>query len=119
MRDHLSQIFQALADPTRRALLAELALGEANISDLSKPFLNKLSQPAITKHLKVLEQAGLVRKTKDAQWRNCSLKVAPLREASDWIDQYRELWEQTLDRLGDYLSEVQTLERKVKGKKDE
>ncbi|MES2745389.1 MAG: metalloregulator ArsR/SmtB family transcription factor [Bdellovibrionota bacterium] len=119
MRDHLSQTFQALADPTRRALLAELAQGEANISDLSKPFLKKLSQPAITKHLKVLEQAGLIRKTKDAQWRNCSIKVEPLQVASSWIDQYRELWEQSLDRLGDYLDDMQTVERKAKGKKDE
>lgn len=114
MKDHLSQTFQALADPTRRALLAQLAQGASNISDLSKPFTRKLSQPAITKHLKVLENAGLIHKTKDAQWRKCSLSAEPLKEASGWIDQYREFWEDQLDRLGEYLNEVQEEQRKDK-----
>lgn len=114
--DHLSSTFQALADPTRRAMLARLSKGEANVSDLAKPFLKEMSLPAVTKHLKVLENAGLITKTKDAQWRSCKLNGDPLKEATDWIEQYREFWEESLDRLGEYLKEVQAA-KKTKGKK--
>ncbi len=119
MRDHLSTTFSALADPTRRAILAQLAIEEATVSDLAKPFAKHLSLPAITKHLKVLENAGLIQKEKSAQWRNCSLSIAPLKEASSWIEQYRALWEETLDRLGEYLNEVQAnkpVRKQQKGK---
>lgn len=116
MKDHLSQTFSALADPTRRAILAKLSQGESSVSDLAKPFLKDMTLPAITKHLKVLEGAGLIQKTKDAQWRNCSISAAPLQEASGWIEQYRKLWEESLDRLGDYLKEIQA-QKKTKGKK--
>lgn len=114
--DHLSSTFQALADPTRRAMLARLSKGEANVSDLAKPFLKEMSLPAVTKHLKVLENAGLITKTKDAQWRSCKLNGDPLKEATDWIDQYRVFWEESLDRLGEYLKEVQAA-KKTKEKK--
>lgn len=115
MRDSLSTTFSALADPTRRAILAHLARGEANVSDLAKPFLREMSLPAITKHLKVLENAGLIRKTKTAQWRTCSISAAPLEEASGWMEQYRLFWEESFDRLGEYLKEVQA-KKKRKGK---
>lgn len=108
MRDPLSTTFSALADPTRRAILARLAKGEANVSDLAKPFLQEMSLPAITKHLKVLESAGLIRKTRAAQWKNCSISAAPLKEASGWMEQYRRFWEESFDRLGEYLKEIQT-----------
>jgi DNA-binding transcriptional ArsR family regulator len=107
MPDGLSQTFAALADPTRRAILAQLAHGDANVSDLALPFMDAMSLPAVTKHLKVLERAGLVRKTRAAQWRTCSLNPQPLREATDWIEEYRRMWEASLDRLGDYLNELQ------------
>lgn len=103
MRDRLSLVFSALADPTRRALLHRLADGEANVLDLAEPFLNDMSLPAITKHLKVLERAGLVNRSRQAQWRPCRLNGEPLREASDWMDQHRIAWEAQLDRLGEYL----------------
>lgn len=103
MQDRLSQTFAALADPTRRAMLARLSEGEANVSDLAKPFLKDMSLPAVTKHLKVLEKAGLVTKGRDAQWRPCKLNGAPLKDATDWMEQYREYWEESLDRLGEYL----------------
>lgn len=115
MKDQLSSTFAALADPTRRALLAQLAEGESNVTDLAKPFLKKMSLPAITKHLNVLEGAGLIRKTKDAQWRTCTISVAPLKEATNWMEQYRQFWEESFDRLGDYLKEVQETENR-KGK---
>lgn len=107
MPDGLSQTFAALADPTRRAILAQLAHGDANVSDLAQPFMDDMSLPAVTKHLKVLERAGLVRKTRAAQWRTCSLNPRPLKEATDWIEAYRRMWEESLDRLGDYLHELQ------------
>lgn len=107
MPDGLSLTFSALADPTRRAILARLASGEANVSDLAKPFMKAMSLPAVTKHLKVLESAGLVRKSRAAQWRTCSLNPKPLKEATDWIEEYRRVWEDCLDRLGDYLDELQ------------
>lgn len=105
-RDPLSVTFAALADPTRRALLARLSQGEASVSELAQPFLTIMSLPAITKHLKVLEHAGLITKTRDAQWRPCRLNGAPLFQATNWIEQYRAFWEQSLDRLGDYLKTV-------------
>lgn len=101
--DPLSRTFSALADPTRRAMLARLAEGEANVSDLAAPFLHSMSLPAVTKHLQVLEKAGLVRKGRNAQWRPCRLNGEPLREANDWMEQYRVAWEEQLDRLGAYL----------------
>jgi DNA-binding transcriptional ArsR family regulator len=103
MRDPLSRTFAALADPTRRAMLARLSEGEANVSDLAEPFLRDMSLPAVTKHLKVLENAGLITKGRKAQWRPCQLNGEPLREAVDWMEQYRVVWEDQLDRLGAYL----------------
>lgn len=113
MQDQLSQTFSALADPTRRALLGRLSSGEASVSDLAKPFLKKMSLPAITKHLKVLENAGLVTKTRDAQWRPCKLNPEKLKDASDWMEQYRIFWEESFDRLEEYL---QTLNSKAEAK---
>ena len=102
MQDHLSQTFSALADPTRRAILARLSQGEASVSDLAEPFLKDMSLPAITKHLKVLEKCGLVTKTREAQWRPCKLNGAPLKDATDWMEQYRQFWEESFDRLDAY-----------------
>ena len=99
--DQLSMTFSALSDPTRRAILARLASGETTVTDLARPF--KMTKPAVTKHLKVLEKAGLVRKGRQAQWRPCQLNGEPLREAVDWMEQYRIAWEEQLDRLGAYL----------------
>lgn len=113
--DQLSQTFSALADPTRRAMLARLSRGEANVSDLAKPFLKNMSLPAITKHLKVLEKAGLVTKTRDAQYRPCKLNGEGLRPAADWMEQYRQYWEESFDRLEAYLK---TVTAKTKGKKN-
>lgn len=107
-QDHLSNTFAALADPTRRAILARLAAGETSVTELAAPFA--MSLPAVTKHLKVLERAGLITRGRQAQWRPCKLDAAPLREASDWVAQYRQFWEQRLDRLDDYLSTIQTKE---------
>jgi len=106
--DHLSATFAALADPTRRAILARLSLGEISVTELAEPF--EMSLPAVTKHLKVLEKAGLITRGRHAQWRPCRLKAAPLREVSDWVEQYRRHWEERLDRLGEYLKELQALE---------
>lgn len=103
MRDPLSRTFAALADPTRRAMLARLSEGEANVSDLAQPFLRDMSLPAVTKHLKVLENAGLITKGRKAQWRPCQLNGEPLREAVDWMEQHRVAWEDQLDRLAAYL----------------
>lgn len=107
--EQLSLTFAALADPTRRAILAHLAKGEASVSELAKPF--KMSLPAISKHIKVLERAGLIVRGREAQWRPCQIKAQPLKEAVDWIEQYRQLWEQRLDQLDDYLHELQTQEK--------
>jgi DNA-binding transcriptional ArsR family regulator len=115
--DKLTQTFAALADPTRRAILSRLSKGEANVSDLAKPFLKEMSLPAVTKHLKVLEKAGLVTKTKDAQWRPCKLNSAPLKNATDWMEQYRVFWEESFDRLDAYLKTV-TSRKKMKGRKN-
>jgi len=105
MPDHLSDTFSALADPTRRAILARLAQGEATVMELSEPFT--LTQPAISKHLKVLEKAGLISRTRTAQWRPCRLEPGPLRDAFDWVQHYRRFWDDSFDRLDDYLAELQ------------
>lgn len=116
MQDPLTATFSALADPTRRAMLARLSQGEASVSDLAKPFLKDMSLPAVTKHLKVLEKAGLITKTRDAQWRPCKLNGAPLKDISNWMEQYRIFWEESFDRLEAYLKTV-TVKKKTKGKK--
>ena len=103
--DTLSSTFSALADPTRRAMLARLALGELSVTELAKPF--EMSMPAISKHLKVLERAGLISRGREAQWRPCKLKASPLKDAAEWIEHYRKFWEESLDRLDDYLREIQ------------
>jgi len=103
--DPLSTTFAALADPTRRAILARLARGNATVLELAEPF--ELSLPAISKHLKVLERAGLVTRGREAQWRPCQLRAKPLRDAAGWIEAYREQWEQRLDRMAEYLEELQ------------
>ncbi|MDQ1922494.1 ArsR/SmtB family transcription factor [Massilia pseudoviolaceinigra] len=107
-QDHLSTTFAALADPTRRAILARLADGEASVTALAAPF--QMSLPAVTKHLKVLERAGLITRGRQAQWRPCKLEAQPLREAADWMAHYRQFWEGSLDRLDDYLTNLQTKE---------
>lgn len=120
MQDHLSQTFAALADPTRRAMLARLSKGEANVSDLAKPFLNNMSLPAVTKHLKVLEKAGLITKSKDAQWRPCKLNGEAFKDVADWMEMYRQFWEESFDRLDAYLKTVTaapTAKKTAKGKK--
>ena len=106
MRDALSQTFSALADPTRRALLAHLSDGEASVGDLARPFLKEMSLPAVTKHLKVLEKAGLITKGRDAQFRPCRLNAPALKDASEWMEQYRVYWEDSFDRLGTCLKSV-------------
>jgi DNA-binding transcriptional ArsR family regulator len=115
MQDQLSQTFSALADPTRRAILARLSEGETSVTELATPFLHEMSLPAITKHLKVLEKAGLITKTKDAQWRPCRLNATPLKDISNWMEQYRIFWEESFDRLEDYLKTI-TAEKKAKRK---
>ncbi|MDB6106031.1 MAG: ArsR family transcriptional regulator [Gammaproteobacteria bacterium] len=102
--DHLSATFAALSDPTRRAILARVATGETSVSELARPF--DMSLPAISKHLKVLERAGLILRGREAQWRPCRLKAEPLKDAARWIDGYRQHWEQRLDRLDGYLQEL-------------
>lgn len=103
--DALSTTFAALADPTRRAILARLAEGSATVKELSEPF--SMSGPAISKHLRVLERAGLISQGREAQWRPCRLEAAPLKEVADWTETYRRFWEGSFDRLGDYLAELQ------------
>lgn len=112
--DPLSATFAALADPTRRAILARLAFGETTVNELSKPF--DISGPAISKHLKVLEGAGLITRGREAQWRPCKIEPMALKSLDEWLDQYRRFWEQRLDRLEDYLRELQGLP--PKGTKD-
>jgi DNA-binding transcriptional ArsR family regulator len=109
--DQLSSTFAALADPTRRAILAHLMSGEASVSELAEPF--EISMPAISKHLKVLEGARLITRSRDAQWRRCRIDAAPLKEADDWIENYRMAWEHQLDRLHDYLEDLKAKERKA------
>ena len=103
--DHLDAIFAALADPTRRAIVERLSAGEATVTELAEPFA--MSLPAVSKHLKVLEQAGLISRGRDAQWRPCRLEVEPLRIATNWIEEHRRFWEQSYDRLEVYLRELQ------------
>jgi DNA-binding transcriptional ArsR family regulator len=110
--DTLSSKFAALADPTRRAILNRLASGATSVTELAKPF--DMSLPAISKHLKVLERAGLIRRGRAAQWRPCQLQARPLKNAAHWIEQYRKFWEESFDRLDDYLKQIQ---RKEKGKR--
>jgi len=112
--DRLSTTLAALADPTRRAILARLALGETTVTELAAPF--KISQPAISKHLKVLERAGLIARGREAQWRPCRLDAGPLRELDSWLGGYRQFWEQSFDRLDTYLKELQAKE-KTRGRK--
>ena len=107
--DALSQTFAALADPTRRSILARLADGEASVTDLAAPFA--MSMPAISKHLKVLERAGLIARSRDAQYRPCHLDAGPLKEVADWVAEYRQFWEQSFDRLDAYLRELQKKEK--------
>ncbi len=104
-RDPLSVTFAALADPTRRAILARLVEGEAPVTELARPF--EISLPAVSKHLKVLERAGLIERSRHAQWRPCRLEAAPLREVADWVTRYRRFWQEGFDRLDDYLTEMQ------------
>ncbi len=115
--DPLSTTFAALADPTRRAILAQLASGDASVTELAEPFA--MSLPAVSKHLKVLERAGLIARGRDAQWRPSRLEAAPLRDASGWLEGYRRHWEQSFDRLDAYLREVQKKAKRVtkKGKR--
>jgi DNA-binding transcriptional ArsR family regulator len=108
--DHLSTTFAALADPTRRAILARLRSGEASVLELAEPF--EMSLPAISKHLKVLERAGLISRSRDAQRRPCRIEAAPLKEAARWMDRYRRFWEESFDRLDDYLEEMKKKEKK-------
>jgi len=105
--DRLSTTFAALSDPTRRAILARLSTGELSVKELAEPF--NMSMPGISKHLKVLEHAGLIARGRDAQWRPCRLEAAPIKEATEWMDQYRKFWEERFDRLEEYL---QTLQQK-------
>jgi len=113
--DRLSSTFAALADPTRRAILARLASGKTSVTELAEPF--EMTLPAVTKHLKVLERAGLITRGREAQWRPCRIAAKPLEEVSDWVEQYRKHWEERLDRLGEYLHKLQTLEKKSERKK--
>jgi DNA-binding transcriptional ArsR family regulator len=115
--DRLSVTFAALADPTRRAILARLALGQTSVSELAKPF--DISAPAVSKHLKVLERAGLITRGREAQWRPCRIEPDALRGIDDWLERYRRLWEERLDRLEDYLREIQAKDKteKKRGRK--
>lgn len=112
MQDQLSSTFAALADPTRRAILARLALGETSVTELAQPF--EMSMPAVSKHLKVLERAGLISRGREAQWRPCRLQAGPLREAASWIEEYRRFWEDAFNRLDDYLRKMKAPKSKQK-----
>jgi DNA-binding transcriptional ArsR family regulator len=113
--DRLSATFAALADPTRRAILASLIAGPVNVNDLAEPF--KMSLPGISKHLKVLERAGLITRGREAQWRPCKLAAAPLKDVADWAEHYRRFWDESFDRLDEYLKEMQKKEKKHARKK--
>ena len=110
MPDPLSTTLSALADPTRRAILARLASGEATVTELAEPFA--MSLPAVSKHLKVLQRAGLIARGREAQWRPCRLQPEPLKDIADWVEHYRRFWEESFDRLDDYLSEIKTREKR-------
>src|SRR5512147_588221 len=113
--DQLSTTFAALADPTRRAILARLASGECSVTELAEPF--DMSMPAVSKHLRVLERAGLIARGREAQWRPCRIEAGPLKQVADWADRYRHIWEARLDRLDDYLKALKTKELKAKEQK--
>ena len=113
--DQLSATFAALADPTRRAILARLLSGECSVSELAEPF--DMSMPAVSKHLRVLERAGLIARRRDAQWRRCRINAGPLKEAAGWTERYRQIWEERLDRLDEYVQQLKTKERKTHGRK--
>jgi DNA-binding transcriptional ArsR family regulator len=115
--DPLSTTFAALADPTRRAILARLARGEASVKDLAAPF--DMSQPAISKHLRVLERAGLIEQGRQAQWRPRRLKAGPLRDIADWVNQYRRHWEESFERLDVYLRDLRDTQQQLKGDDDD
>jgi DNA-binding transcriptional ArsR family regulator len=115
MPDPLSATLSALADPTRRAILARLAAGEATVTELAQPFA--MSLPAVSKHLKVLQRAGLIARGREAQWRPCRLEAAPLKDAADWIEHYRRFWEESFDRLDEYLKEVQAAKKRGPNKR--
>src|SRR5271154_237018 len=110
MNDRLSITFSALADPTRRAILARLTSGEASVTELAEPF--DMSLPGVSKHLKVLERAGLIARSREAQWRPCRLEAKRLREVADYVEQYRKFWDESFDRLDDYLRDLQSKEKK-------
>jgi DNA-binding transcriptional ArsR family regulator len=113
--DRLSTTLAALADPTRRAILARLALGETSVTELAEPF--EMSLPAVSKHLKVLERAGLIARGREAQWRPCRIEPAALKHVDDWLEEYRRLWDARLDRLDDYLKKLQAKEKRRGRKK--
>jgi DNA-binding transcriptional ArsR family regulator len=115
MTDHLSATFAALADPTRRAILARLVTGETSVKDLARPF--DMSLPAISKHLKVLERAGLIARGREAQWRPCRIEAKPLKQASDWISHYERFWTESFDRLDDYLKNLKQQQTSYKQRK--
>ena len=114
MADALSTTFAALSDPTRRAILERLVAGECSVSELAEPF--DMSLPAVSKHLRVLERAGLIAQRRDAQWRPCRLEAGPLKDVADWAERYRHVWEERFDRLGNYLNELKAQEQKAKEK---
>jgi DNA-binding transcriptional ArsR family regulator len=113
--DRISTTFAALADPTRRAILARLVTGEATVTELAEPF--EMSLPAVSKHLKVLERAGLIARGREAQWRPCRLEARPLKDVAAWVEEYRRFWEERFDRLDDYLHHLQGKEEKKNGRK--
>ena|ERR1700676_5337741 len=113
--DPLSTTFAALADPTRRAILSRLLVGECSVGELAQPF--EMSMPAVSKHLRVLERAGLIIQRRDAQWRRCRISAIPLKEVSDWTERYRQIWEERLDRLDQYVQQLKTKEKKNHGRK--
>lgn len=110
MNDQLSNTFSALADPTRRAILARLASGEASVTELAEPF--DMSLPGISKHLKVLERAGLIARGREAQWRPCKLEAGPLKDVAQWVEHYRRFWEESFDRLDVYLKELKAKKKR-------
>jgi DNA-binding transcriptional ArsR family regulator len=115
VEDRLSTTFAALADPTRRAILSRLLIGECSVSELAEPF--EMSMPAVSKHLRVLENAGLIAQRRDAQWRRCRITGEPLKEVFDWAEHYRHVWEERLDRLDEYVQQLKAKERKSHGRK--
>ena len=115
MHDQLSSTFAALADPTRRSILARLSLGETSVTELAKPF--EMSMPAVSKHLKVLERAGLISRGREAQWRPCRLDAGPLKDAASWIEEYRRFWSAHVDALERHLDRMETKKKKTRKRK--